>query len=86
MSLIKPRTRGKRLVRHRTRLDHLSNAFIKLLGPDRSQTRACAIDMDTAVSLSTTFSASSSEQLLLRRRRRPHTPPDTRSASSSRGT
>lgn len=28
MSLIKPRSRGKRLVRHRTRLDHATNATL----------------------------------------------------------
>lgn len=36
MPLIKPRTRGKRLVRHRTRLDHESNetlyAYAQFLG------------------------------------------------------
>jgi hypothetical protein len=36
MSIIKPRTRGKRLVRHRTRLDHENNetlyAYAQFLG------------------------------------------------------
>jgi hypothetical protein len=49
MSIIKPRTRGKRLVRHRTRLDHENNetlyAYAQFLGESSEYVLNQVIDM-----------------------------------------